>query len=352
MPTIDPIALLDALAGAVILLDERGTVRAFNRAAEQLFGYSAAEMIGHNIHQLIQSNDADTRDTGMFRISGRESQARRKDGGVFFVLTTVERLANSEPTQFVCSIQALDDVHQIQSRMLNVSRLATMGEMAAGLAHELNQPLTAIANYAQAGKWLLETDPPNLTEIGETLGEITAQALRAGGIILRLRGLIQRGEMKRETVRLDELFEDVKGLISHECRMHSVKLNVQVDQPLPRVNVDRVQVQQVLLILVRNAIEALESLPREEREVRIRSVNRPDGSVELNVSDSGPGVPPAIQDRLFHPFSSTKSGSVGMGLAIGRTIVEAHKGALGYRPNMPRGASFFFYFPTAQGGET
>jgi two-component system, LuxR family, sensor kinase FixL len=349
--TIDPHALLDAIAGPVLLLDARGTVQTFNRAAEQLFGYSAAEAIGSNINQFILINGADA-DSSPFWFSGRESQARKKDGAVLSVLATVEHMVNSEPPQFVCSIRPLDDVNQLHARMLHVSRLATMGEMAAGLAHELNQPLTAIANYAQAGKWLLESDPPDLAEINDTLGEITSQALRAGGIIVRLRGLIQRGEMQREQLPLDEVFNDVKGLIATECRLHSVKLHLNVDKQLPLVNADRVQIQQVLLILVRNAIEALASLPREQREIHISSRVRPEGYVELSVCDSGPGVAPEIRNRLFHPFSSTKPSNVGMGLATGKAIVEAHDGTLGYRQNLPHGACFYLSVPTAQGGES
>jgi two-component system sensor kinase FixL len=353
MPSpIDPLALLDALAAPVLLIDEAGTVQTFNRASEQLLGYSAAEAIGRNINQFILMNGTDAADSSPLRFSGREAQAQKKDGGVFSVLATIERMVNSEPAQFVCSIRTLDDVNQLHARMLHVSRLATMGEMAAGLAHELNQPLTAIANYAQAGKWLLESDPPDLGEINDTLSEITSQAMRAGGIILRLRGLIQRGEMQREQVRLDEVFQDVKGLIATECRLHSVKLHLNVDKQLPLVHADRLQIQQVLLILVRNAIEALESLPRAEREMHIRSTVRPEGYVELTVCDSGPGVAPEIRNRLFHPFSSTKPGNVGMGLAIGKAIVEAHDGTLGYRQNLPHGACFYLSIPAAQGGES
>jgi two-component system, LuxR family, sensor kinase FixL len=244
-----------------------------------------------------------------------------------------------------------DEVWALLQRLTHVSRLATMGEMAAGIAHELNQPLTAIASYAQACDWLLARGSTDTAEIRDALQQITAQGLRAGEIIRRLRNLVRTPDTLRVTTNPNELIEELRGLALTDARMHNVRLTLDLAPDLEPVIVNRVEIQQAVLNLVRNAIEALEGVPPERRDIVLRTATGPDSSVEMSVVDSGPGVDAQIADRLFSPFVTTKPAGAGLGLAISRSIVEAHKGTLRYRPEgASGGACFVLRLPHAQGG--
>ena len=228
--------------------------------------------------------------------------------------------------------------------MLHVSRLATLGEMAAGVAHELNQPLTAIANYAQACDRLLEQPVVDLRDLRTALREITDQAVRAGQIIRRLRVLARSNDMHRATTDVNSMVNEVAALARTDARIHDVRLVVQPGTGLPPVAVDPVQIQHVILNLVRNALEALDANAAGDREVILRTTAAGD-EVELAVLDNGPGVAADVRDLIFDPFFSTRRDGTGLGLPISNTIVRAHGGALGYRENSPRGACFFIHIP-------
>lgn len=243
-----------------------------------------------------------------------------------------------------------DELWALLQRLTHVSRLATMGEMAAGIAHELNQPLTAIASYAQACDWLLARGSTDMAEIRDALQQITAQGLRAGEIIRRLRNLVRTPDTLRVMTNVNELLEELKGLALTDARVHNVRLALQLAPYLIPVIVNRMEIQQVVLNLVRNAIEALEGVPPERRDVVLRSAPAEDGEVEISVTDSGPGVDAKIADRLFSPFVTTKPAGAGLGLAISRSIVEAHGGTLRYRHDESGGACFVLRLPHAQGG--
>lgn len=243
-----------------------------------------------------------------------------------------------------------DEQWTLLQKLTHVSRLATMGEMAAGIAHELNQPLTAIASYAQACDWLLARGSTDTAEIRDALHQITAQGLRAGEIIRRLRNLARTPDSQRVLTDCNSLVEELRGLALTDARVHNVRLEMNLTAELPQVQVNRIEIQQVVLNLVRNAIEALESVPPERRELILRTGAGPDETVEIAVEDSGPGVDQKIVDRLFSPFLTTKPAGAGLGLAISRSIVEAHKGTLRYRPQDAGGACFYLRLPHAQGG--
>lgn len=233
---------------------------------------------------------------------------------------------------------------ELQARMLHVSRLATIGEMAAGVAHELNQPLTAIANYAQACERLLARPTADLEECRQALREITSQAVRASDIMRRLQTLAHSQEMHRTSMDLDALVKPIMGLVHSDARAHGVSCSLHLAPELPTVTVDPVQLQHVILNLARNGIEALEST-RGPRDLRISAARSGDGEVEIAVSDTGPGLDAASAERVFDPFFSTRENATGLGLPISRTIAKAHGGSLGYRPNTPNGAVFFVRLP-------
>jgi two-component system sensor kinase FixL len=233
---------------------------------------------------------------------------------------------------------------ELQARMLHVSRLATIGEMAAGVAHELNQPLTAIANYAQACERLLARPPADLEDCRQALREITTQAVRASEIMRRLQTLARSQEMNRTSTDLNSLVRPIMGLVHGDARAHGVSCSLQLAPELPTVTVDSVQIQHVILNLVRNGIEALDSTTGP-REVVIGAARAGAGEVEISVSDTGPGLDPAGAERVFDLFFSTKENATGLGLPISNTIAKAHGGSLGYRPNTPNGACFFVHLP-------
>jgi two-component system sensor kinase FixL len=240
-------------------------------------------------------------------------------------------------------LKALLDIHKLQQRLTHVSRLATMGEMSAGIAHELNQPLTAVANYAQACDRLLARPDPDITEIREALREITAQAVRAGDIIRRLRTLARNDLAERQPVDVNVLVNELRELILLEAETYGISCKLHLTPQLPPIEVDRTQVQQVIVNLVRNAIEALAG--QEAAQVCIRTALAPQGDVEIAVCDNGPGLAQVIMTRLFDPFCTTKPNGTGLGLAISRTIIKSHQGSLEHRPNSPRGACFIVRLP-------
>jgi two-component system sensor kinase FixL len=238
--------------------------------------------------------------------------------------------------------------HRLQQCMMRVSRLATIGEMAAGVAHEINQPLTAITNYARACELLLhnaELAPP---AIAEALREIGVEARRAAEIIRRLRGLVRNEPVERTATDLNDVIKELTDLMQMDARIHDVQLRFEFEGALPNVAIDRIHIQHVLLNLLRNAFEALEDPIEGPREVVVQTVATSEGDVEFSVTDTGPGIPQNVVDRLFTPFLTSKSNGTGLGLVASQTIVRAHQGTLGYRPNAPRGASFFVRLPSVK----
>jgi len=362
-------ALLDAAVDGIILIDHQGCVQAFNRAAERLFGYPAQEVLGANVSMLMAEPDRSEHDRYLARFqetraphiigTGREVEGRRKDGAVFPVFLSVGVVEGAEPPRFVGFVQdisfrrrAEEETHRLQERLTHVSRLATVGEMSAGIAHELNQPLTAVANYAQACDRLLGLADPDIAEVRDALRQITTQAVRAGDIIRRLRMLARNDVVKREPTDINQLVGELTELIQLDAKASHVQYTLDLAGALPPVEVDRAPIQQVILNLVRNALEALAESSADAREVTVRTRLLSEGDMEIAVWDNGPGVSPAIAPRLFDPFCSSKPTGTGLGLAISRTIIKSHQGTLDYRPNVPSGACFVVRLPLANRSET
>jgi two-component system, LuxR family, sensor kinase FixL len=240
----------------------------------------------------------------------------------------------------------LEPAAALHRRLLNVSRMATIGEMAAGIAHELNQPLTAIANYAQACERLLTRPDADLSDVKEALHQITVQSTRAAEIIRRLRALARRHDGERAQVNVNALVAELQELVSADARVYGVQVSLDLAPRLPAVSVDSGQIQQVVLNLVRNSLDALATRPTAGPQIVIRTSLSTGSEVELAVVDNGPGLSPEVVQRLFDPFFSTKENGTGLGLAISNTIARAHGGTVGYRPNEPRGACFYILLPT------
>jgi two-component system, LuxR family, sensor kinase FixL len=235
-------------------------------------------------------------------------------------------------------------LQELQSELVHMSRLTAMGEMASALAHELNQPLAAIANYMKGSRRLLENrQDQSLGPVRDAMEKAADQALRAGDIIRRLRDFVSRGESERCVEDVKKLIEEASALALVGAKDKGVRVRFAFDPRINFVLADKVQVQQVLLNLVRNAIDAMETAPI--RELVIATSPAPDNMVEISVADTGGGIAPEIADQLFQPFITTKSHGMGVGLSISRTIIESHGGSITQRPNPGGGTIFTFTLP-------
>ena len=264
---------------------------------------------------------------------------RGADGRVVKLVGTIHDITDRR--------HAEDDARQLQDRLTHFARLSTMGEMAAGLAHEINQPLSAIATYSQACQRMLRAPEPAIPDVVSALEQINAQALRAGEIIRRLRMFVKNRELKREQVDCGRLLDDLRTLADTDARLHNIRLRIDAEEPLPTVYADPVQLQQVVLNLIRNAIDAMDDAPEDRREVVLMTRLTAGGNIEIIVADHGSGVAPEATEYLFNPFFTTKAGGTGLGLAISRSIVRAHGGRLWHTPNDVCGARFHFTLPAS-----
>lgn len=239
-----------------------------------------------------------------------------------------------------------DPMAVLHGRLLNVSRMATIGEMASGVAHELNQPLTAIANYAHACERLLARPGTDPNELREALRQIAAQTTRAADIIRRLRALARNNQSERLPVAMNALVEELHELMRTDASLHGVELTLDLAPGLPEVAADAGEIQQVILNFLRNSLEALSAQPGATPRVTVSTSLADGNAVKLAVCDNGPGLAPDAVKRVFDPFFSTKENGTGLGLAISSTIARAHGGTVGYRANSPSGACFYIVVPT------
>jgi two-component system sensor kinase FixL len=291
--------------------------------------------------------------TGERRIIGigRVVVGLRADGSTFPMELAVGEMHVREQRFFTGFIRDLTErqqtearLQELQSELVHMSRLTAMGEMASALAHELNQPLAAIANYMKGSRRLLENrQDQSLSVLRDAMEKAADQALRAGEIIRRLRDFVSRGESERRVEDVKKLIEEASALALVGAKDKGVRVRFAFAPRLNYVLADKVQVQQVLLNLIRNAIDAMETAPT--RELVVATSPAPDNMVEISVADTGGGIAPEIADQLFQPFVTTKSHGMGVGLSISRTIIESHGGSIAPRPNPGGGTIFTFTLP-------
>jgi two-component system sensor kinase FixL len=359
-----------AIADPMVTINESGIIMSFSAAAESRLGYSPGEVLGHNVNMLIGSPDHDaqqeysaryrtTSDQRMIGI-GRRVIARCKDGSPLSLELSVGEVIGRDKRQFTAFLRDLTQNEEAEERrqgrqddLLHYTRVGAtgaIGAMASTLAHELNQPLTAVANYVQASRSLLEAaDESIIISVREALAEAEGQVLRAGNIVRRLREIVAFGETKKKIEPVSEVIADscLYGLVGAQAAGIASKVDLAPD-PGP-VYIDHVQIQQVLINLIRNAVEAMS--PNGEGEVRIAS--RDNGKfVRIIIADNGPGLPPEVDERLFQAFVTTKTGKMGLSLSICRTIVEAHGGKIWHETSPGGGATFQFTLPHAEIGGT
>jgi signal transduction histidine kinase len=267
-------------------------------------------------------------------------------------VTAIIRAQRAEASLRTVEAEALESeqrYRKAQLELAHANRVTTMGQLTSSIAHEVNQPITAAVTYALAARRFLSAEPPNFHEVDDALSLIVREGNRAGEVVGRIRALIKKAPARKDAVEINDAILEVIALTHTEAANNSISVRTQLAEALPRVQGDRVQLQQVLLNLIINAIEAMRDVGEEERELLISTRNEPDG-VSVEVRDSGPGFAPAVLDRVFEAFYTTKSSGLGLGLSICRSIIEAHNGRLWASPNVPRGAIFGFIAPAPAPG--
>ncbi len=360
-------SILETIPDAMIVIDGRGIMQFFSSAAERLFGYTEREAIGQNVSVLMPNPDRGRHDGYLARYQstgerhiigiGRIVTGQRKDGTTFPMHLSIGEMESSGQPYFTGFVRDLTEyqrtqarLQELQSEIAHVSRLSAMGEMASALAHELNQPLAAISNYMKGSRRLLaSSEDPNAARIATAMDRAAEQALRAGQIIRRLRDFVARGESEKRVESLSKLIEEAGALGLTGAREQGVLLRFNLDPDCDLVLVDRVQIQQVLVNLFRNALEAMADTNR--RELVVTNARASEDMIEVEVSDTGHGFSDDVQTKLFQTFFTTKETGMGVGLSISRTIVEAHGGRMSVECNPSGGATFRLTLPAASSSE-
>jgi len=358
-------SILDTVPEAMIVIGENGIMQSFSPAAERLFGYAAAEVIGKNVKILMPSPYRENHDeylrrylrTGERRIIGigRVVVGERKDGSTFPMELAVGEMRSNDRhffTGFIRDITQRQEsearLQELQSELVHISRLTAMGQMASALAHELNQPLLAIVGYMKGSRRLLESGAEDRSALlRDAMDKAGDQALRAGQIIRRLREFVGRGDSERRVESVKKLIEEASALALVGTKDQGVRVRFQFDPAVDLVLVDKVQIQQVLLNLLRNAVEAMQA--SQKRELVISTTAGDDDMVAVSVVDTGSGIAAELMSQLFQPFVTNKRHGMGVGLSICRTIVEAHGGQITVEPNPAGGTIFRFTVRTASG---
>lgn len=360
-------SILDTVLDATVVIEKEGTIVSFNAAAVRQFGYAEPEVIGQNVRILMPEPYRHEHDgyihryltTGEKRIIGidRVVVGRRKDGSTFPMKLAVGEMKSGNKTYFTGFIRDLTEreesaarLQEIQGELARLARLNELGEMASTLAHELNQPLSAIANYVQGCTRLLrDMDDAVAMKIREALEETARQSLRAGQIIRHLREFVTKGDTEKAPENIRSVVEEAGALALVGSRERGVRTVFEFAPGTAAVMVDRIQIQQVLTNLMRNAMEAMRDSGR--RELVVRTEPAGPGEIAVVVADTGPGIPEEMAEQLFKPFVTTKPGGMGVGLSISKRIVEAHGGEMSASRNDAGGATFRFTLPAIEEAE-
>lgn len=360
-------SILNTIPDAMIVIDTRGVILSFSAAAERLFDYDASDVVGKNVKILMPAPYREKHDgyierylaTGEKRIIGigRLVVGERKDGSTFPMELAVGEMKLGNERYFTGFVRDVTErqqteqrLQELQSELVQVSRLTAMGEMASTLAHELNQPLSAIANYMKGSRRLLQDTADDRTRlVKEALDKAADQAMRAGQIIRRLREFVARGESEQQLESISKMVEEASALALVGAKEMGIRVRFNFDREHDSVLADKVQIQQVILNLMRNAIDAMTETKR--RELTVSVVPADGGMVEISVADTGSGITDEVAKQLFQPFFTTKVHGMGVGLSICRTIVESHGGRIGMRPNPQGGTIFYFTLRDVTGEE-
>ncbi len=361
-------SVFESAPNGMVMTDENGRIMSINRQMEVLFGYARDELIGQPIELLVPERVADSHRTHREKFRhesgprmmgvGRELFAKHRDGSEFPVEIGLSPVETEEGRLVIAAITDITARRRIEreaerrlEELAHVSRVSSISQVASGLAHEINQPLTAIVSYAEACRLMLRAGDTGSELISRSLADIIKQGERASEIINRLREFVRKGEVARTRVDVNVLAEDVLALLRHELAAHGIDVRLALEQRLPAVTANRVQIEQVLFNLVRNAIDAMQTSARRTLGVQTMGLRGEQPAVAVAVSDTGKGLPPEAADHLFDAFFSTKPKGMGLGLSICRTIVEDHGGHISVTTNELGGTTFRFTLPMEETAE-
>jgi two-component system sensor kinase FixL len=351
----------DTSLDAIIVIDEQGIMQSFNKSAERTFGYSAGEALGQNVKMLMppyfaERHDgflAQYRETGEKRIIGigRIVTGQRKDGSTFPLELSIGEANVGGKRLFTGFVRDLTEyqqteqrVHELQDELLHASRLASLGEISTMVAHEANQPLSAAATYLEVARELLGRGKrEDRARAAKALDQVEVQIRRVAETVRRIREFAKKSTPELEMADINRVIEEANGIASVGTKGKGIRTFFDLSPALPAIEMDKIQIQQVVMNLVRNGIDAMQDKTR--RDIILRSRLDRDGVVEISVIDTGTGVSAEIAKNLFKAFVTTKKDGTGLGLAICRSIVEAHGGRLWHEPNPQGGAAFKFTLP-------
>ena len=344
-------AIFDASVEAIVTFDRSGIMVSANAAVETIFGYKPEELKGCSIGKLIPSS---IRDIAPMTSQIQEIDGIHKNGDVVPLDLSIAQYAldNTAYSTYIVRDVSLRKLREQQNKehlnqLAHVTRLGLMGEMASGIAHEVNQPLTAISSYAQVCLNLINTENPDLVKLAEILDKTRQQALRAGRIIHRMREFVKSQSKQHAIADINALIHETVSLCIAELKQNDIKLTLELENNLPPIRVDQIQIEQVIINLIRNSIDALQSLPeKQQRHISIHSGLTADNRIEVRVTDNGPGLDESLQQKILMPFYTTKADGMGMGLSISRSLIEAHDGSLQFDSQPGKGSTFYFTLPT------
>lgn len=366
-------ALLDAAVDSIIVIDSAGIIQVVNPAATRLFGYDRSEVLGKNVNMLMPEADSSHHDdylrhylaTGQRKIIGigRETTGQKKDQSLFPLYLSVGHIENSEEGNFVGIIRDLTvqqhqaqeaeqheiEIRKLHEKLVHVTRISTLGEMVTGIAHEINQPLTAISTYAQGCIRMINSDLEDPKELLEAQEKIRGQAERAAQVISRIRNFAKKSHNEHQRHNCNTLISEVASLAKNHAAELGVSIRLELSgDPELVVMADAIQVQQVALNLINNAIESMTQVDND-KFVTIRTQKLDEETVEISIRDNGEGLAEAHEEQIFDAFYTTKSAGLGMGLSICQSLIAAHRGTIRFSRNRDKGCTFYFTLPTAVG---
>jgi len=362
--------IVDSALDAVVVMNADGMITDWNEQAGEIFGWTRSEAVGRRMSEtIIPAQYRPAHETGLrhFFQTGQgpalnkriEITAVRRDGGEFPVELTITPLKSGDSWTFSAFVRDISErrraaeklreselnLRNTQAELAHVNRVMTMGELTASIAHEVNQPLSAIVASGDSCSAWLSNDPPNLDKARAAASRMIQAATQASEIVQRLRALFKKTTSTTSSVNMNAVIEDTISLVHHETERNKIFLRTELDPGVPSVSGDRVQLQQVILNLTMNGIESISGIDTEPKRLMIRSTLSNTRELLVSVEDTGLGIEAEHADRLFAPFFTTKTGGIGMGLPICRSIIEAHGGRLWADKNEPRGAAFHFTLP-------
>ena len=356
-------AIVESAVEAVITIDHQGSIESFNRAASAIFGYSLAEVRGLHCRKLVAANFyrefdrffEQSKEQGASGMLEQEFNGCDNEDKEFPIQMAIREIFDDQEHKFVILIRdmaqqraAEKEVREQRDLLAHVDRLNTLGEMAAGIAHEINQPLTAISMYAQSSLRFLEKGKPQISRLQEALEKLSQQAHRAGAVIERMQEMTRPRASHQETVNAAKLLSEIHNLAEVEAHLRSFIIVLRMDKKLPAINCDPIQIQQVVLNLLRNGMESMKTRRCKSGSKIVLEASALTDSVKISIIDAGMGVSKQLEKQLYQPFTSTKESGMGLGLSISRSIISAHGGQLEFSNNKGDGATFYFSLAAAK----